>query len=319
MSRLLIFLCITNAFYVEINAQKNYQYASSRVLHFTDENGLPQNSAKGLVFDEMGYLWVATESGMVIYDGSQFIPIRGIDPSLKVDYIFQDFDGNIYFCDAKTNILKKTKGSHNLSKINGNQRSSYEYLLPSKVHNKDALFNAIIKLNLLSHAMGQDNKIIMDGKNDIKFVQNDLEMEGKYNYFVFNDYILKLYKNKVIYARHKNEKEWKYITQSGIHLNINLGYQYNSEVLVFSGGDHIFISGNHKIYRLTFDGKNIHAEIYIDYIPFDHVKDKIFVADYDKIHDVFAFGSQNKGLYIVTGTNFKTASIEKSNNNKFLE
>ncbi|WP_169749115.1 sensor histidine kinase [Flavihumibacter petaseus] len=41
-------------------------------VHFTNENGLPQNSIKALEFDIRGYLWMATEMGVVRFDGSQF-------------------------------------------------------------------------------------------------------------------------------------------------------------------------------------------------------------------------------------------------------
>jgi hypothetical protein len=42
------------------------------VQHFTDENGLPQNSVKGIVRDERGNIWLATERGLVRYDGRTF-------------------------------------------------------------------------------------------------------------------------------------------------------------------------------------------------------------------------------------------------------
>jgi signal transduction histidine kinase len=40
--------------------------------HFTDENGLPQNSVKSIVPDDNGFIWLATEGGLVRYDGKAF-------------------------------------------------------------------------------------------------------------------------------------------------------------------------------------------------------------------------------------------------------
>jgi len=40
--------------------------------HFTDENGLPQNSVKSIVPDGNGFIWLATEGGLVRYDGKTF-------------------------------------------------------------------------------------------------------------------------------------------------------------------------------------------------------------------------------------------------------
>jgi signal transduction histidine kinase len=47
--------------------------ASFYIRHFTDEDGLPQNSVKCLAPDEHGFLWMATENGLVRFDGNQFL------------------------------------------------------------------------------------------------------------------------------------------------------------------------------------------------------------------------------------------------------
>lgn len=41
--------------------------------NYTDENGLPQNSVKSITTDNVGFMWFATESGLVRYDGQNFI------------------------------------------------------------------------------------------------------------------------------------------------------------------------------------------------------------------------------------------------------
>ena len=43
------------------------------ITHFTDENGLPQNSVKSIVKDERGYIWMTTERGLVRYDGHRLV------------------------------------------------------------------------------------------------------------------------------------------------------------------------------------------------------------------------------------------------------
>ena len=41
-------------------------------IHYTDENGLPQNSIKDIVCDRYGFIWLACEAGLIRYDGRQF-------------------------------------------------------------------------------------------------------------------------------------------------------------------------------------------------------------------------------------------------------
>ncbi|WP_159478309.1 ATP-binding protein [Dyadobacter sp. 3J3] len=48
-------------------AQKGYHIA-----HYTSENGLPQNSVKDVSIDKEGFVWLATEDGLVRFDGRNF-------------------------------------------------------------------------------------------------------------------------------------------------------------------------------------------------------------------------------------------------------
>jgi len=48
-------------------------FSQFQINHFTTENGLPSNGIKGLQWDEStGFLWIATEAGMVRYNGMSF-------------------------------------------------------------------------------------------------------------------------------------------------------------------------------------------------------------------------------------------------------
>ncbi len=42
------------------------------IKHYNSENGLPQNSAKDLLLDRKKFLWIATEDGLVRFDGQRF-------------------------------------------------------------------------------------------------------------------------------------------------------------------------------------------------------------------------------------------------------
>lgn len=41
--------------------------------HFTDEDGLPQNSVKAIAKDKDGFIWLTTEDGIVRFDGRHFV------------------------------------------------------------------------------------------------------------------------------------------------------------------------------------------------------------------------------------------------------
>src|SRR5688572_25973535 len=51
-----------------------YAFGQERftVSHYTSENGLPQNSVKDIAADSDGFIWLATEDGLVRFDGRHF-------------------------------------------------------------------------------------------------------------------------------------------------------------------------------------------------------------------------------------------------------
>jgi signal transduction histidine kinase len=70
------------------------------VQHFTDENGLPQNSINDLLFDENGYLWLASQVGLVRYDGSSFqLYYPGDKPAMESNILWlgKNNKGSVYF------------------------------------------------------------------------------------------------------------------------------------------------------------------------------------------------------------------------------
>jgi signal transduction histidine kinase len=83
------------------------------VTHFTNENGLPQNSIKGMEMDKNGFLWITTESGLLRFDGRQFklydrnhFPVMA---SNRLSFIGLTEDSLIYFIDASRNTYSFNK------------------------------------------------------------------------------------------------------------------------------------------------------------------------------------------------------------------
>src|SRR6201991_1500652 len=70
------------------------------VQHFTDENGLPQNSINDMLFDNDGYLWLASQVGLVRFNGSSFKLYYPNDKPImesNILYLGKDHRGTFYF------------------------------------------------------------------------------------------------------------------------------------------------------------------------------------------------------------------------------
>lgn len=78
------------------------------VSHFTDENGLPQNSVKYIAPDDEGFLWLATENGLVRFDGDRF---RNFNSSSRISYVYPNA--------ARNGLLARTDGHELIRVANG--------------------------------------------------------------------------------------------------------------------------------------------------------------------------------------------------------
>ena len=59
------------------------------VVNYNSDNALPQNSIKGMAFDRNGFLWLATEMGLVRFDGRNFREYNMVNsPTLLTDRCF---------------------------------------------------------------------------------------------------------------------------------------------------------------------------------------------------------------------------------------
>jgi len=90
---------------------------------FTDKDGLPQNSAMTIVFDQKGYLWVGTQDGATYYNGHKWttvnMPNRQISNSVQT--MLSTSDGSLWFGtngagliqlkDSKWTIYDKKSGA----------------------------------------------------------------------------------------------------------------------------------------------------------------------------------------------------------------
>ncbi len=89
---------LLNAFYLCAQQQPAFS-----VTHYTNENGLPQNSADDVELDKNGFLWIATEGGLVRFDGQKFkLYDREHYPILtsnRIPLVCRAKDGSIYFRD----------------------------------------------------------------------------------------------------------------------------------------------------------------------------------------------------------------------------
>ncbi len=80
------------------------------IRYYTTENGLPSNGIKGLQWDEKtSFLWMATEAGIVRFNGIDFNSYTKENTSFikaeRMQFLIRNVDGDIYACDQVGNLI----------------------------------------------------------------------------------------------------------------------------------------------------------------------------------------------------------------------
>jgi signal transduction histidine kinase len=92
------------------------------IEHFTDENGLPQNSINAALFDDKGFLWLGSQVGLIRYDGRSFQLYYPDDKPImesNVTLLGKNSQGAIYFQTDDHNLYcYPGNNSHLLSAVN---------------------------------------------------------------------------------------------------------------------------------------------------------------------------------------------------------
>ena len=89
---------IIQIFLITICFTANGQTPNFKITNYTVDDGLPSNECHGIVQDSLGYIWIATDRGLVKWDGYEF-EVWGTDKGLEdmscID-LYKDKDENIW-------------------------------------------------------------------------------------------------------------------------------------------------------------------------------------------------------------------------------
>src|ERR1700743_1296766 len=116
------------------------------IQHFTDDNGLPQNSINDLLFDKNGFLWLASQVGLVRFHGTAFnlyYPDDKTEMESNILYLATNDEGGIFF----------QTDDHSLYHYDGNN-SHFVKAVNTAALRRPSLINTRRQLFDFSHFLG---------------------------------------------------------------------------------------------------------------------------------------------------------------------
>lgn len=306
------------------------------VTNFTNGNGLPQSSVKAAEIDKDGYLWIATESGLVRFDGKSFrIFNRNTLPLLSSDRISHVGllpGGNIYLVDEHSRIYTR------------NQEQGFS-VYPLKA-NQDLVINSCGGLYNPRLQLGIDgynfikSRYIEKWTNNLTFFPTTDSLSG----------FITVNKRSIAYVSHRKAYWIRHHTNSNSHVlhayGIQNGILYflddrfrvnyldsigNSGQAMITGllpqkkrpgaapADYsllqhrrdLYLLYDKKIYRLTASAPGmLTAQLVIDAEGMEHISTICYFPE----HSLYVVGTNTQGIYLLRPKPFQVLRTDGADN-----
>lgn len=125
-------LLITDILFAQTNLSDYY------VRHFTSENGLSQNTVKSIAEDDYGFIWLATESGLLRFDGCNFKQFDKTNTGIHTSRMFdiqRSADGNtLVAISSAKELLVISKGKAQRAITGSPAGNMQQSVIPGGIH-----------------------------------------------------------------------------------------------------------------------------------------------------------------------------------------
>ncbi len=276
-----------------------------QIKQFTTENGLPNNHVSNLMFDNKGYLWIGTNGGIAVFDGKTFHSKFNIKTSGRIDKIFKDHLGQIYFITNNEQIIRCYNNPIRLEIINDNGQDFRNYMyLPEDRVKKDveiALLNDKYfgLLTVLKH-----ENVIFFNKDSIQYAFNNRLVSSFTDFFTIIDNKLLL-----IESRRKLHKFFSVENDYKKGISSKLPVDFHKEGFTFITDKGTFLLYKNSLRKLKIENDILVDSTIYSNVPLDRYKNNIIEGYYHHNSGHFLLGSSTDGLFFINTNYFKTKTI----------
>jgi signal transduction histidine kinase len=291
------------------------------IQHFTDENGLPQNSINDLLFDKNGYLWLASQVGLVRFNGSTFdlyYPDDKPEMESNITCFATDDQGSIYFQTDDHNLYRYAgNNSHLVKAINtaalknpfliNTRRQFFDFtsFLTDAPAGQETSRRGQIFRHLFDHnedffvadsrrayLVYRDSLFFYNGK-DLLALTGHTGADTKYLQLGDRFYLLEGYNVAAVYQDGHQ-------THGNSPIDGNL-HGLSASYDLFSRGNTTHLLADHQLYRIqsTEDGR-LRADLIanLNFIP------GVSAVEYNAGLDLLLIATPTEGFYLLRRNNF---------------
>lgn len=285
------------------------------IRHYTDEDGLPQNSVKCLTPDEHGFMWMATENGLVRFDGKQFLTFNsGNLPihSSRMLYVCPNINGKGIFArttDRELLVIRNGKAALSASR-------DFDYIYytdTSTIYPVSGLPDAFLPKPFTDSylmALGPDSyfKITRDvicfiaGGKERYRIRNPGIIRG--NLFILDEQLCYMDKSGQFILL-KQDGAHSLTLEGDLLQQRRLSAPGQGEEIYWNfAARQLFIYAGHSCYRLSLvNATTVSSKLVLK--DFDFQGNAVVSVYHDDVQQRVFLGSRTKGLYVCKWKQFR--------------
>lgn len=263
-------------------SSKGYNYDSSDIRHFNVESGLPTNKVYYALQDKYGYIWFATERGVVKYNGYRLKVFNDRDglPSSDIWNLTEDSKGRIWVTNYSTGfgyirndkyfqLPIKTKPGYKIVYL---REFNNKVIIPYRLFNDNYLLiidsadnttQVKFPYAISNFQWSTDNKLYYNSIRENTFIR----VTARNNSFFVKRLCISDSSNTRLNNIYFNSGKFAFGTQQGtgiitllnmencstsnIHIDSLSGYKDESIKVITYNNDSVFVSGKRGFYTFT--------------------------------------------------------------------
>ncbi len=296
------------------------------ITHFTSMEGLPQNSVRGLAFDQHGFLWLATEGGIARFDGRSFRVYNSADhPGLKNQRFTEALacgDSSILFIDLLkgmyllsgnqfTTILHASTPNQLLIRIKGNPPDP-NYLIRDTIFYAETQRARAVAQEIITILPDKEKNIYLVShrilEEDAQHKQSKIiraHLAPKEKVAMLNGQLLLLTANGKIQCLEKNTRIFEDCILTDEQGRTCALPEGNIKIFNSYPFNNVFLIGGQRLYRIDPTGDH---HRYTLHTVLNQLPENCFVNEiaYRETDQVLVLGTDSRGVFIYRPKHFTT-------------
>ncbi|MBO9611362.1 MAG: hypothetical protein J7619_01635 [Dyadobacter sp.] len=308
----------------------SFGLTGNTIEHYTADNGLPQNSVKGISTDAQGFIWLATEDGLVRFDGRSFFVFNSSNLNVKTNRVAEiqthsrhgTLRENRSPGHERARVMYAKFGLHDRVRIENGRAtfdSTYRYEKETKIFSNTFLVTRLPAFGeanrlMVTDGTGAGNFYICDKtyaeyyKNWKKQYKIENPVSDQWNYFSIGGRLYYFHQHKSFTSIF--EKRTSKFPLAGDILRNPAYKNGKSDMKLYwnpnSDQAFLFLAGNLYLLEQQKDGRLITLLLTEDF----DLKDKeIDIIHFDKISRKIYLGSLTYGLYVLSKRQFTALTV----------